>query len=194
MRRRSSFVAIVVVLMSAFNSGIGSAAERREQRDEQRGRTVRQVFEVTIHRGPSAGLVVIGVLTLDVEPGTGVLTGVITPGFDPRTGRQKESVLFTFNGSSLVPHPDVTEIQVRGQVQHHAANLVLLDVGGAGKNIYGVGTSVNDSGRGLQRDPGTMGGPAVGPEPGDSGDWLRADGFTVCASIGFFSVCVNFSF
>src|SRR5882724_7449135 len=176
MRRRSSFVAIVVVLMSAFNSGIGSAAERREQRDEQRGRTVRQVFEVTIHRGPSAGL------------------GVITPGFDPRTGRQKESVLFTFNGSSLVPHPDVTEIQVRGQVQHHAANLVLLDVGGAGKNIYVVGTSVNDSGRGLQRDPGTMGGPAVGPEPGDSGDWLRAEGFTVCASIGFFSVCVNFSF
>ncbi len=126
---------------------------------------------VTVDQGPSAGLVVQGVVTAQVDPATGVLTGTLTPGVNPSTGVPYSTVLFTSAGASLHPISGVTEIQLRGQIQHHAVNLILLDVGGPGKHLYSVGTTANDTGKGLQHDPGALGGPAAGPEPGDLGDW-----------------------
>ena len=51
-------------------------------------------------------------------------------------------------------------------------NLIVLNAGGPGKHLYGVGTSEHDSGRGLQHAPGAFGGPLAGPEAGDIGDWV----------------------
>jgi len=50
-------------------------------------------------------------------------------------------------------------------------NLIVLNAGGAGKHIFGVGTTAHDSGKGLEHAPGALGGPLAGPEAGDIGDW-----------------------
>ena len=134
-------------------------------------RQLHMLFIVTVDQGPSAGLVVQGVLTADVDPGTGVLTGTLTPGTNPSTGLPYTSVRFTEVGATLVPDPHVTALEVRGRIEHHAVNLILLNAGGPGKHLYGVGTSENDTGQGLHHAPGALGGPAAGPEAGDIGDW-----------------------
>jgi hypothetical protein len=133
-------------------------------------------FTVTIDQGPSAGLAVFGLLTIDVDVNRGTFTGTLTPAEDATTGRPLTSVLFRQNGSSRTPDPTVTEIQVRGSIEGQTLSMVMVDVGGPGKHIFGVGTTENDPGRRLRRDPGLVGGPAVGPQAGDRGDWLLTDG------------------
>jgi hypothetical protein len=129
------------------------------------------LFIVTVDQGPSEGLVVQGKLTADVDPGTGVLSGTLTPGPNPSTGLPYTSVVFTTVGGTLVPNPHVTALEVRGRLEHHAVNLILLNAGGPGQHIFGVGTSEHDTGQGLQHAPGAVGGPAAGPQAGDLGDW-----------------------
>jgi hypothetical protein len=92
----------------------------------------------------------------------------------PALGEAPErlDVLFTSGNGGLDQVPGVAELQLRGQVQYHAVNLTLLDVGGPGKHLFGVGTTEHDTGTGFRHAPGALGGPATGPEPGALGDWL----------------------
>jgi hypothetical protein len=76
------------------------------------------LFIVTVDQGPSEGLVVQGKLTADVDPGTGVLSGTLTPGPNPSTGLPYTSVVFTTVGGTLVPNPHVTALEVRGRLEH----------------------------------------------------------------------------
>jgi hypothetical protein len=49
--------------------------------------------------------------------------------------------LFTQSFGGFIPDPaGVTEIQVRGTMNGHAINMLMLDVGAAGQDIVGVGT------------------------------------------------------
>jgi hypothetical protein len=100
-------------------------------------------FEATVYEGPSAGLALVGSLQFDLDPDGG-LTGVFAL-------------------------EDGSEALVAGQVAGRAVNLI-FDLGDE-RYIYGVGTAlynVRDEDCG-----GALGGPLVGPEPGDSGDWGR---------------------
>ena len=100
-------------------------------------------FDATVHQGPSAGLALIGILQFDLDT-TGGLTGTFAL-------------------------EDGSEALVAGQVNGRAVNLI-FDLGDQ-RYIYGVGTSlynVRDEDCG-----GELGGPLVGPEPGDSGDWRK---------------------
>jgi hypothetical protein len=130
-------------------------------------------FQATVRQGPDAGLVAYGVLTLNVK-GDGNFTGTLTPAVSLETGLPFPTVLFTQKDGSFTPIPGgPTEIDVRGTMHGHAINLIMLNVVGAGQDIVGVGTMENTLKGWLQgKGPGVVAGPAVGPEPGDSGDWL----------------------
>jgi hypothetical protein len=130
-------------------------------------------FQATIRQGPDAGLVAYGVLTLHVDPASGNFTGTLTPAVSLETGLPFPTVLFTQKGGSFTPVPDgPTEIDVRGTMHGHAINLIMLNVVGAGQDIVGVGTMENTLKEWLQgKGPGVVAGAAVGPAPGDSGDW-----------------------
>lgn len=56
-------------------------------------------------------------------------------------------------------------VNVSGQANGQAINL-FFDLGG-GKRFFGVGTAEHE----VRLCRGAMGGPFVGPRPGDSGDW-----------------------
>jgi len=134
---------------------------------------LKSFFKVTVRQGPDAGLVAYGILRLHVDPGTGDFTGKLTPAVSEETGIPFSTVLFTQSGDSFTPVANgLTEIDVRGTMYGHAVNLVLLNAGGAGQDIAGVGTMENTLHEWLSTEShGYIGGPAVGPEPGDSGDW-----------------------
>lgn len=99
-------------------------------------------FEATVRQGPSSGVTLLGVLDFKVDE-AGVLYGKLM---------QK----------------DGSELLVAGQVEGRAVHLV-FDLGDE-QNVFGVGTAkvriTNDT-CGL-----ALGGPFVGPAPGDAGDWL----------------------
>ncbi len=158
MSRSLACLAVLLALASAAPAAAGP-------------RHLQTLFVVTVDQGPSAGLVLQGVLSADVDPATGVLAGTLTPGPDPRTGLPYPSVSFTTVDGHFLPNLDVTALPVRGELQHHAVHLILLDAGGPGKPVFGVGTTEADTGTGLRHAPGALGGPASGPEPGDLGDW-----------------------
>jgi hypothetical protein len=101
-------------------------------------------FEATVRQGPSTGMALTGTFDFKVDA-TGTLHGKLL-------------------------QANQSEIMAGGQVNGRAINLVFI--AGKAKYIFGVGTSqskmANDS-------CGTiMGGPFVGPEPGDAGDWLAS--------------------
>jgi hypothetical protein len=100
-------------------------------------------FEATVYHGPSEGLNVLGTLEMEIDE-TGSLTGMMT----------------SEDGSLEVP--------VVGQANGRAINMAFNL--GAGVYIFGIGTAVNDSAG--EDCGGVLGGPLVGPNPGDSGDWL----------------------
>jgi hypothetical protein len=146
-------------------------------------------FKVMVREGPSNGLVAAGMLEFDITLRTGNFTGTLTPFsgektggnfdltpfLDKETGRPFNSVLFKQTEGGLVPDPSgVTQIDVRGTIRGHAINLVMLNVAGTGKDVFGVGTMENTLDDWLQAHYAILGGAAVGPEEGDSGDW-RAD-------------------
>ena len=160
--RGSRWTLALAVVLAALVGVVSAEADPKQ---------LHTLFIVTVDQGPSEGLVVQGELTADVDSGTGVLTGALTPGPNPSTGLPYTSVVFTTVGGTLVPNPHVTALEVRGRLEHHAVNLILLNAGGPGQHIFGVGTSENDTGKGLQHAPGAVGGPAAGPQAGDLGDW-----------------------
>ena len=147
---------------------------RAQEQDKDGARELKAFFEVTVRQGPDAGLVAYGVLTLHVGPGTGDFTGTLTPAVSVETGRLLPTVLFTQSGDSFTPVPNgLTKVDVRGTMAGHAINLIMLNVQGAGNDMVGVGTMENTVHEWLSTGSHAfIGGPAVGPEPGDSGDWV----------------------
>ena len=147
---------------------------RAQEPDNNGGSELKSFFQVTVRQGPSTGLVAYGLLTMNVNAETGNFTGTLTPAVGKDTGGPLSSVLFKQTADSFTPDPaGVTELAVRGTMYGHAINLMLLDVRGVGKNIVGVGTMENTLAEQLQgKGHGVVAGPAVGPEDGDSGDWL----------------------
>lgn len=99
-------------------------------------------FEATVRQGPSSGVALRGIFDFKVDE-AGVLYGKLM-------------------------QADQSEIQAAGQVNGRAVNLVFEL--GEDQLVFGVGTAkvriTNDT-CGL-----ALGGPFVGPAPGDAGDWL----------------------
>jgi hypothetical protein len=154
--KRNAYIAFAVVAVlttfAFFNSHVSRA--------EQPGRFgLRGDFEVTIEDGPTAqsgAVKIAGILTLAVFP-SGDFVGKLTP------ADGQSSVVF---GNLVVDNPQA--VRVVGQVNERAYN-VMLELG-EGRFISGVGTSldiVTKKGDSV----GFLAGPAVGPNPGDRGDW-----------------------
>lgn len=98
-------------------------------------------FEATVRQGPDAGHALAGTLLVAIEAHGAIDHGALLS-------------------------PTAAPVPVVGQVTGRAVNLLFTL--GAGQVIYGVGTAQHPV-AGCQ--PGALGGPLVGPAPGDSGDW-----------------------
>jgi hypothetical protein len=139
----------VICLMPAF------AAEPERHGDEANATSRSdsmcvQPFEIAIHQGPSAGLVLQGMLALQVK----------------KDGRIDNGVFVL---------PDGSRLTVVGQTHGRAVHL-LVDRGD-GQFIFGVGTGQ----QAIRECTGPVGGPAVGPLPGDSGAWDVLSAGPTCA-------------
>jgi hypothetical protein len=141
-------------------------------------------FELTVHRrgNPAAEpFAVIGMLTLQIEK-SGRFTGEITPSLT-ETDEEKDAVIF--RGTDLSPDPTAsTRLDVVGQLRGVAINMIIYL--GDGTRIFAVGTAEQEfsiSKQGGAEALGVIGGPATGPESGDSGDWITSffgtDGGTI---------------
>lgn len=172
---------------------------------DERGdtRQLKVFFQFTVREGPSAGLVAYGVLTLDIKSGSDSFTGTLTPAVDTNTGEPLSSVLFQQSDHGFVPNPDgVKEVAVRGTLHGHVIGLIALNVGGEGKDVFGVGDVENTGDQSEDQGLGHVAGPGVGPEEGDSGDWivaitpiqLAAPPAITSANIAAFSVSTASSF
>jgi hypothetical protein len=130
-------------------------------------------FEVTIDEGPTAHsgpVKVAGILTLAVSP-TGSFVGKLTP-FEGQGS--------VVSGDLALDNPQA--VRAVGQVNGRAYN-IMLDLGG-GRFVSGVGTSLNVvSKRGDA--VGFLSGPAVGPQPGDRGDWSSGGGYVATAGLSY---------
>jgi len=129
-------------------------------------------FEVTIRQRSDlrAPFMLAGRLTINLAP-SGEFTGQLTPGQDPE-GNLAPGVLFRATDDGLRPVPDGPQsLEAAGSIQNHTFNL-MIKLPGEEKYVYGAGTSLAN----LSELPGgsidkPIAGSAVGPEPGDSGDW-----------------------
>jgi len=142
------------------------------------------VIEITINTRANPAdptFVVAGILTIVLNVKTGQFTGDITPGavcpLDPQSTEcpQQTAVLFDVVNGSIVPHEEVTQLKVEGQILRRAVNMIVRDVGGTGRHIFALGTTENDPGDQFESDVGRVAGPAVGPEAGEGGDWQIAE-------------------
>jgi len=156
----------------------GGAYAHGEGGDEvvasQATRTCSTAFEVTIHEGPSAPVLLAGGLTLQIEP-SGSFNGTLTRGVANADELEALGVL------------PARDIPVVGQVNGHAINL-LFDLG-EGQRVFGAGTAESDLDQCDGDIPGAIGGPAVGPQPGDRGDWAGEPRLTLCVP-GFYCVII----
>ena len=108
------------------------------------------LFVATVHQGPSTGTKLDGTLDFTVDA-AGALSGKVTQTNPP-------------------------EITGEGQVTGRAINLILnlgMNGSGLGQYVFGVGTALDP----IQSKTcgNLLGGPFVGPQPGDSGDWVAAN-------------------
>jgi hypothetical protein len=130
-------------------------------------------FEVTIDEGPTAHsgpVKIAGILTLVVSP-TGSFVGKLSP-FEGQ-----DSVVA---GDLALDNPQA--VRAVGQVNGRAYN-IMLDLG-EGRFVSGVGTSLNVVSK--QGDAvGFLSGPAVGPKPGDRGDWSSGSGYAIKQGISY---------
>jgi hypothetical protein len=131
-----------LVLLCAVVSALGLASAFRVGPGKNgQGVDLSGTFEATVHVGPDRGLTLRGQFTAHVTP-QGRLTGRVTP----KKGRA---------------------VAVVGQITGLAVNLAFTL--GAGRYLFGVGTSLSEIKPGTM---GEMGGPLTGPRGGDLGDWL----------------------
>ncbi|MEA2595561.1 MAG: hypothetical protein QOF01_2030 [Thermomicrobiales bacterium] len=112
-------------------------------------------FEAAIRQGPSAGMVYQGILRLPLEADSAIDHGTLIVG----VGEDDDA-------------PQLSEVPVVGQASGRAVNLLITV--GDGQYVYGIGTFEHPVGR----CQGRMGGPLVGPLPGDAGDWV---GYATCS-------------
>ncbi len=178
--KRSMAIAVLVLVLGLVTTFVTAFRAQASSSEFTHARTIQisRAVEITMRESaqPESPLVLVaGVLTLHLNPVTGIFTGTITPGFEVAAGAPEgellDAVLWRSVNGELVPDPEVTELEVAGQIQRQAVNVVVRDVFGPGGHIYGVGSTEHDPGRWVQNDPGAMAGPAVGPLPGLAGDW-----------------------
>jgi hypothetical protein len=155
---RSILKHIAIGLIALIMCSLLLAPWHVSRADHLANRVLRGGFDVIIYEGPSAQIAPVllaGVLTVKVDP-SGGFTGALTP-FSGQS-----SVAF---GGLAVSDPH--SVPVAGQITGRAYSMV-MDLGN-GKHIFGTGAALNDLSREL--NVGLVGGPAVGPETGDRGDW-----------------------
>ena len=116
-------------------------------------------FEVTVHEGPSAGLILAGILNFSIDENS-ALTGTLTREDGPIMNSSMEM------GDSSLP--------VTGQVNGQGVNL--LFVLNEDLALAGIGTSSVDLRQCAEADDFFVLGPAVGPQAGDQGDWRGRGG------------------
>jgi hypothetical protein len=139
---------LAATALAAAGSRAPSAAAAQEGTDQ----TCILPFEATVRQGPSAGQDFSGTLAIKIGASGEIETGVLVH--------------------------DGTGIPVVGQITGRAVNLLLTT--GDGQYVFGVGTSEADlrlacpeiMAAGIYAESGAMGGPFVGPQPLDAGDWL----------------------
>ena len=102
-------------------------------------------FEATVRQGPDAGTAYVGTLAIGIWPSGAIDEGVMAM-------------------------DDGTSISVVGQAEGHAVNLLFTVADG--QYLFGVGTSESNLADCNGVLEGTMGGLFVGPQPGESGDWI----------------------
>ncbi len=108
-------------------------------------------------------------MTVRQGPSAGLqLAGTLVLNVEPSGSINKGSLVLESGG----------EVRVTGQVTGRAINL-LFDIGD-GRLLFGVGTLENY----ISLCTGAMGGPLVGPRPGDLGDWAASDGQIIIDSQG----------
>ena len=109
-------------------------------------------FEATVRQGPSKGAIFKGIFDFKLDA-TGALSGTLM-------------------------QQDQSAVPAAGQVTGRAVNLAFT--AGKDKFVFGVGTAVSA----VTNDTcGTaLGGPFVGPEAGDAGDWLAKRRFDTPSS------------
>jgi hypothetical protein len=169
-------LSLAALLGTLLVNGVAGAHEgdHREVAASQATRTCSTAFEVTIYEGPSAPLMLAGGLTLQIEP-SGSFSGALTRAVPNADELETLGVL------------PAGDIPVVGQVNGHAINL-LFDLG-EGQYVFGVGTAQSDLNTCDGDIPGRIGGPAVGPGPGDRGDWAGEPRLQLCVP-GFYCVII----
>lgn len=152
---------------AAVLGAVGGLSHRAAAQDDNETR-VTLPFELSVRQGPSAGLTQQGILALAIAGDGAINRGVFVPVVDGQAG---------------------DAINVTGQTTGRAVNLLFQLPAGA---VYGVGVAQDDLrtaaglfdvNTGTLSRPFSMGGPFVGPQAGDSGDW-----FIVLAVLAGFAV------
>ena len=173
-------------LRSAGAGGLAAAAAAGIRRaGAQETAACELPLELAVRQGPNAGLAWRGTLRLALD-GDGGLSGVYLA---RRDEAGNEVATATPEGD---PTAGTIELPVVGQATGRAINLMITV--GDGQYVFGVGTLE----RPLDQCGGEMGGPFVGPEAGDTGDWApcsyarcRAAGGTdnFCSGVGLAYFC-----
>jgi hypothetical protein len=127
-------------------------------------------LELAVRQGPNAGVAWRGELRLSADE-SGGLSGVYA-------ARKDEAGTAVESGTTDAdPMAGTQELPVVGQANGRAINLMITVADG--QYVFGVGTLEND----ISQCGGEMGGPFVGPEPGDTGDWAPC-GVARCVAAG----------
>ena len=119
---------------------------------------MRLSLELAVRQGPNAGAAWRGELRVSTDE-TGGLSGVYMARKD-EAGASMEAA-----AADADPMAGTQELPVVGQANGRAINLMITVADG--QHVFGVGTLEND----ISQCAGEMGGPFVGPEAGDTGDW-----------------------
>jgi hypothetical protein len=143
--RRAGAGGVAAALLGVAGGRVAAAQDATPAAAEEGGHICIAPFEATVRQGPDTGTSYVGTLALGISP----------------SGAIDEGVMVLEDGTS---------ISVVGQADGHAVNLLFTVA--EGQYLFGVGTAeanLDDCHGALA---GTMGGPFVGPQPGESGDWI----------------------
>jgi hypothetical protein len=158
-------------LRSAGAGGLAAVAAASLRRAGAQDATACEVpLELAVRQGPNAGVAWRGTLRLS-QDGDGALSGVYVA---RRDEAGSEMATATPEGD---PTEGTIELPVVGQATGRAINLMITVADG--QYVFGVGTLENP----LDQCAGEMGGPFVGPEAGDTGDWAPCN-FARCRAAG----------
>lgn len=152
---RSKVLLIAMALVLVAGAATFQFTQRTSASPSSAQECVFGYFEATVRQGPSMGTQLEGELHLGIDDSGGLI------------------------GSFLAN--DGTSMDVVGQANGRAINLAIAagtDENGEAAWIFGVGTLINN----ISECAGVVGGPFVGPQAGDTGDWLGCGGLRGGAS------------